>query len=86
MVPQSGPSLPPIVAAAPQQRVVELGCCGDTGVSDAQEGAPPPAVGKVTECNPSDVPPQTGQRDGLDSEGLHRYGGEECLGTPAEEE
>ena len=85
MVPQSGPSLPLTVAAALQQRVVELECCGDTGVPAAQEGAALAAAYKVTECSPSDGLPQTGQRDGLDSEGLHRYGGEECLGTPGKE-
>ena len=79
---QSGPSLPPVVAAAPQQRVVGLECCGDTGVRAAQEGAPPPVAHGVAGCSPPDAPLQTEPRDGLDSEGLDRYGGEECPGTP----
>ena len=85
MGPQSESSLPLTVAAALQQRAVELECCGDTGVPAAQEGAALAAAYKVTECSPSDGLPQTGQRDGLDSEGLHRYGGEGCLGTPGKE-
>ena len=82
MAPQSGPSLPPVVAVAPQQRVVELECCGDTGVQAAQEGAPPQAAHGVAGCTPSDAPLQTGPRGGLGSEGLHSCGGEESLGTP----
>ena len=82
MVPQSGPLLPPVVAAAPQQRVVGLECCGDTGVPAAQEGAPPPAAHGVAGCSPSDAPPQTEPRGSLDSEGPHSCGGEGCLGTP----
>ena len=84
MAPQSGLSLPPVVAAAPQQRVVELGCCGDIDVRAAQESAPLPVAHGVTGCSPSDAPLQTGPRDGMDSEGLHRFGGEECPGTPGE--
>ena len=82
MAPQSGSSLPPVVAAAPQQRVVELGCCGDIDVPAAQESAPLPVAHGVAGCSPSDAPLPIGPRDGLDSEGLHRCGGEECLGTP----
>ena len=85
MAPQSEPSLPLTVAAALQQRVVELECCEDTGVPDAQEGAALAAAYKVTECSPSDGLPQNGQRDGLDSEGLHSCGGGGCLGTPGKE-
>ena len=82
MAPQSGPLLPPVVAAAPQQRVVELGCCGDIDVRAAQEGAPLPPAHGVAGCSPSDAPLQTGPRGGLDSEGLHSCREEECLGTP----
>ena len=82
MAPQSGPSLPPVVATAPQQKVVELGCCGDIDVRAAQEGVALPAAHGVAGCSPSDAPLQTEPRDGLDSEGLHSSGGEECPGTP----
>ena len=82
MAPQSGPSLPPVVAGAPQQRVVELGCCGDTDVRAAQEGAPPPPAHGVAGCSPSDAPLQTGPKGGLDFEGLHSCGEEDCPGTP----
>ena len=82
MAPQSGPSLPPVVAAAPQQRVVELEYCGDIDVRAAQEGAPPPPAHGVAGCSPSDGPLQTGPKGGLDSEGLHRCGEEDCPGTP----
>ena len=84
MAPQSGPSLPPVIVGAPQQRAVGLECCGDTGVPAAQEGALPPAAHEVTGCSPSDAPPQTGPRDDLDSEGLDMCGGEGSLGTPGE--
>ena len=80
--PQSGPSLPPVVAAGPQQRVVELECCEDTGVRAVQEGVALPVAHVVVGCTHSDVPPQIGPRGDLDSEGLHRCGEEECLGTP----
>ena len=63
MAPQSGPSLPLVVAAAPQQRDVKLECCGDTDVRAAQEGAPPPVAHGVAGCSPSDAPLQTGPRD-----------------------
>ena len=82
MVPQSGPSLLPVAAATPQQRAVELVCCGDTGVQAAQESAPPPTAHGVAGCNPFDVPPQTGPRVGLDFEGLHSCGEEGSQGTP----
>ena len=80
--PQSGSSLPPVVAAASQQRVVGLGCCEDTGVRAVQEGVALPVAHGVAGCSPSDVPPQIGPRGDLDSEGLHSLGEEECLGTP----
>ena len=82
MAPQSGPSQPPVVAVALQQRVVGLGCCGDTGARAAQEGAPPPAARGVAGCTSFDAPLQTGPRGGLGSEGLHSCGGKESLGTP----
>ena len=82
MAPQSGPSRPPVVAAAPQQRVVELECCGDTGARAAQEGAPPPAAHGVAGCSSSDAPPQTEPRGSLDSEGPHSWVRGESLGTP----
>ena len=85
MVPQSGPSLLPVAAATPQQRAVELVCCGDTGVQAAQESAPPPTAHGVAGCNPFDVPPQTGPRVGLDFEGLHGCGEEGSQGTPGGE-
>ena len=81
-LPQPGPSLPPVVAAAPQQRVVELECCGDTGVQAVQEGVALAAAREVAECSPSDAPLQTDPRGGLDSEGPHSWVGEGCLGTP----
>ena len=82
MAPQSGLLQPPVDAAAPQQRVVELECCGDTGVPAAQEGAAPPVAHGVAECSPFDAPPQTDPSGGLDSEGPHSWVGEGCLGTP----
>ena len=80
--PQPGPSPPPVVAAAPQQRVVELGCCGDIDVQAAQEGVALAAAHVVVGCTHSDAPPQTGPRDDLDSEGPHMGRGEGFLGTP----
>ena len=85
VLPRSGPSQPPVVAAAPQQRVVELECCGDTGVPAVQEGAPPPVAHGVPGCSPSDVLPQTEPRGSLDSEGPHMGREEGCLGTPGRE-
>ena len=82
MAPQSGPSPPPVVAVAPQQRVVELGCCGDIDVPAAQEGVALAAAHIVVGCSPSDAPLQTGPRGGLNSEGLHSCGEEDCPGTP----
>ena len=82
MAPQSGLSLPPVVAAAPQQRVVELECCGDIDVKAAQESAPLPPAHGVAGCSPSDALLQTEPKGGLDSEGLHSCGEEDCPGTP----
>ena len=82
MVPQSGPSLLPVVAAAPQQRAVELVCYGDTGVQVAQESAHPPTAHGVAGCNPFDVPPQTGPRVDLYFEGMQSCGEEGTQGTP----
>ena len=82
MAPQSGPSLPPVVAAAPQQRVVELGCCGNIGVPAAQESAPLLPAHGAAGCSPSDAPLQTGPKGGLDFEGLHSCREEDCPGTP----
>ena len=82
MLPQSGASLPPTVAVAPQQMVVELGCCVDTGKSAAEEGTALPAVLGVAECSPSDVPPQSDPRGVLDYQCLGRCGGGGYLGIP----
>ena len=79
---QFGPSLPPVVAVAPQQRVVGLECCADTGVRAAQEGVVLPVAHGVAGCSPSDAPPQSDPRESLDSEGLQNCGGEGSLGTP----
>ena len=85
MAPQSRPSLLPVDAAAPRQRVVGLECYGDTGVPAAQEGAAPPAAHGAAGCSPSDAPPQTGVSGDRDCEGLDMCGEEEVLGTPEEE-
>ena len=85
MAPQSEPSQPPVDAATPQQRAAELGCCGDTDIPAAKEGAPPPGGHGVTGYSPSDAPPQTEPRGSLDSEGPHSCGGGGCLGTPGED-
>ena len=69
VLPQSGPSLPPVVAVAPQQRVVELERCGDTGVPAAQESVPPPTAHGAVGCSPSDAPPQSEPQDDLDCQG-----------------
>ena len=82
MAPRSEPSLPPVVAAAPQQRVAGSECCGDTGVRAAQEGAPPPAAHGAAGYSSSDGPPQIGLRGGPDSVGLDSCGEEECPETP----
>ena len=82
MLSQSGASLSVTVAAAPQQRVVELGCCVDTGKSAAEEGAALPAALGVAECSLSDVPPQSDPRGVLGCQGLGSYGGGGYLGIP----
>ena len=71
------------VAVDPQQRVVELGCCGDTGRPAAQEGAALLALCRVAGCSPSDAPPQTVPQDGQDCQGLGSYEGGGYLGIPA---
>ena len=61
---------PLIVAVAPQQRVFELGRCGDTGRPAAQEGAALPAVHRVAGCSLSDAPPQIVPQGDQDCQGL----------------
>ena len=68
-----GASLPLTVPVAPQQRVVQLGHPVDNGIPAVQEGAPLLAVYGVAEYSPSDAPPHTGPRDGVDCQGLGRY-------------
>ena len=80
--PQSGPSLPPVVAVAPQQRVVELECCGDIGVLAAQESVPPPTAHGVVGCSPSDAPPQSDPQDDLDCQGQGSWGAGGSLEIP----
>ena len=72
MVPQSELSLPPTVAVAPQQWVVGVEHCVDTGVPAAQVGAVPPVVHGVVGCSHFDVPPQNGQWSSLGSLDLGR--------------
>ena len=84
MVPQSEPLLLAIVVAHPWQWDVGLGCYEDIGRPAAQEGSPPLAAHEVVGCSPSDAPPQTGPKGGLDSEGLDSCGGGGSLGTPGE--
>ena len=84
--PWSGASLPLTVAAAPQQRVVELGCCADTGTQAAKVGVVLPAVHEVAVCSLSDAPPQSDPRGVLDCQGLHRCEGGGYLGIPDHEE
>ena len=57
VLPHSGPSLPPVVAVASQQRVVVLGHFGDTGVPAAQEGVALAAAHVVVVQTPFDVLP-----------------------------
>ena len=74
MLSQSGASLSPTVAAAPQQRVAGLECCVDTGKQAAKEGVAHPAAHRVAECSPFDAPPQCDPGHGLDCQGLGRCG------------
>ena len=84
MAPRSGPSLPPVVAAPPQQKVAGLECYGDTGAPPGQEGAPLPAAHGAAGYNSSDGPPQIEPRGGLVSVGLDMCGEEESPGIPGE--
>ena len=82
MVPQSGPLLLVIVVAGLWQWDVGLGCYGDIGRPAAQGGVPSQVAHEVAGCSPSDALPQTGPRDGLDSEGLDSCGEEGNLEKP----
>ena len=82
MLSRSGASPPLSVAAVPQQRVVELVRCADTGTPAAKEGAAHPAALGVAECSLSDAPPQCDHRHVLDCQGLGRCKGGERLGKP----
>ena len=86
MAPRSGPLLPLVVAAPPQQKVAGLECYGDTGVRSAQEGAPLPAAHGAAGYSSSDAPPQIEPRGGPDSAGLDMCGKEECPETPGPRE
>ena len=82
MLSRLGALLPLIVAAAPQQRVVVLGCCADTGTPVAKEGVVLPAAHRVAECSLSDAPPQCDPGHGLDCQGLGKCEGGGHLGIP----
>ena len=82
MFSRPGASLPPTVAAAPQQRVAGLGCYADTGLPAAKEGGARPAAHEVAECSPSDVPPQCDPGRAQDYQGLCRCEGGGHLGIP----
>ena len=82
MLSRPGASLPPTGAAAPQQWVVGLGCCADTGKPAAKEGAPLPAAHEVAGCSLSDVPPQSDPKGVLDCQGLGRCEGGGYPGIP----
>ena len=82
MFSRSGALLPLTVAAAPQQRVVELVHCADTDKPAAKEGGALPAALGVAGCSPSDAPPQCDHRRVLDCQGLGRCKGGGHLGIP----
>ena len=82
MFPYYRASLSLTVAVAPQQRVVELGCCADTGTPGAKAGVALRAAHEVAGCSPCDVPPQSDPRGVLDCQGLGRYGEGGHLGIP----
>ena len=60
-----------------------MGCCEDTGVPAALEDGALPAAHGGTGCSPSDAPPQTEPKGGLDSQCLHSCGEGGIQGTPA---
>ena len=74
---------PPLtVAAAPQQKVVVLGCCVDTGIPAVKKGAVPPAALGAAVCSLPDAPLQSGPQAGLGCQGLGRCGGGGCPEIP----
>ena len=74
--------MPLTVAAASQQKVVVLVCCGGTGIPAVKAGAVLLAALGAAVCSLPDVPPLSDPQAGLDCQGLDRCEGQGYLGIP----